>query len=70
MKNANADTSQMNLASASEVVSSALTAYAKNKMYTVSGKTNYLVSLIPRFITRKKTVKITSSMFKDKMLRN
>lgn len=69
MKNANADTSNMNLAPASEVVSSALAAYTKNRMYTVSGKMNYLVSLIPRLVSRKRTVKIVVGMFKDNVLR-
>jgi short-subunit dehydrogenase len=69
MENANADTSNMNLAPASKVVSSALTAYAKNRMYTVSGTINYLVSLIPRLVTRKRTVKIVVNMFKDNVLR-
>ena len=68
MVNANADTSHMNLAPASKVVSSALTAYAKNRMYTVSGTINYLVSLIPRLFSRKMTVKIVVSMFKDNVL--
>ncbi len=68
MKNANADTSSMNLAPASKVVSSALTAYAKNRMYTVSGNINYLVSLIPRLVSRKRTVKIVANMFKDNVL--
>ncbi len=68
MENANADTSNMNLAPASKVVSSALTAYAKNRMYTVSGKINYLVSLIPRLVSRKRTVKIVVNMFKDNVL--
>ena len=68
MENANADTSKMNLAPASQVVSAALKAYAKNRMYTVSGKVNYLVSLIPRLVTRKKTVKIVVNMFKENVL--
>jgi hypothetical protein len=58
----------MNLAPASKVVSSALTSYAKNRMYTVSGTINYLVSLIPRLVSRKKTVKIVANMFKDNVL--
>jgi short-subunit dehydrogenase len=68
MVNANADTSNMNLAPASKVVSSALTAYTKNRMYTVSGTINYLVSLIPRLVSRKRTVKIVANMFKDNVL--
>jgi short-subunit dehydrogenase len=68
MENANADTSNMNLAPASKVVSSALTAYTKNRMYTVSGTINYLVSLIPRLVSRKRTVKIVANMFKNNVL--
>ncbi|MEI8669987.1 SDR family oxidoreductase [Pseudoalteromonas sp. B131b] len=68
MENANADTSNMNLAPASKVVKSALAAYEKNRMYTVSGKINYVVSLIPRLFSRKRTVKIVVSMFKDNVL--
>ncbi|SIS78998.1 SDR family NAD(P)-dependent oxidoreductase [Neptunomonas antarctica] len=68
MENANADTTNMNLAPASKVVSSALTAYTKNRMYTVSGTINYLVSLIPRLVSRKMTVKIVANMFKDNVL--
>lgn len=68
METANADTSNMNLAPASKVVSSALTAYTKNRMYTVSGTINYLVSLIPRLVSRKRTVKIVANMFKDNVL--
>lgn len=68
MENANADTSNMKLAPASKVVSSALMAYEKNRMYTVSGKINYLASLIPRLVSRKKTVKIVANMFKDNVL--
>lgn len=68
MENANADTSSMNLAPASKVVSSALKAYTKNRMYTVSGTINYLVSLIPRLVSRKRAVKIVAKMFKDNVL--
>lgn len=68
MESANADTSNMNLAPASKVVKSALAAYEKNRMYTVSGKINYVVSLIPRLFSRKRTVKIVVSMFKDNVL--
>lgn len=68
MENANVDTSNMNLAPASKVVKSALAAYEKNRMYTVSGKINYVVSLIPRLFSRKRTVKIVVSMFKDNVL--
>jgi len=68
MENANADTSNMNLAPADKVVKSALAAYAKNRIYTVSGKINYLVSLIPRLVSRKRTVKIVVNMFKDNVL--
>lgn len=70
MENANADTTKMNLAPASKVVSAALTAYAKNKMVTVSGKMNYLLSLVPRLVTRKRTIKIVVDMFKESVLGN
>jgi len=68
MANANADTSKMDLAPASEVVRAALISYDKNKMYTVSGKMNYLMSLIPRLVSRKRTVRIVVNMFKDSVL--
>lgn len=68
MENANADTSKMNLAPASEVVRAALTDYNKNKIYTVSGKINYLMSLIPRVVSRQRTVRIVVNMFKDSVL--
>ncbi len=68
MENANADTSNMNLAPANKVVTSALKAYAEDKMYTVSGTINYLISLIPRLVSRKRTVKIVVNMFKDNVL--
>ena len=68
MENANADTSKMNLAPASEVVRAALTDYDKNKIYTVSGKINYLMSLIPRVVSRRRTVRIVVNMFKDSVL--
>lgn len=69
MEIANADTSKMTLAPASEVVSSALVAFEKNRMFTVSGTVNYLVSLIPRIVSRKRAVKIVVDMFKDDVLR-
>lgn len=68
MENANADTSKMDLAPASEVVRAALTDYDKNKIYTVSGKINYLMSLIPRVVSRQRTVRIVVNMFKDSVL--
>jgi len=68
MTNANADTSQMNLAPASEVVSGALVAYAKNRMFTISGTVNYLMAYIPRIVSRKRTVKIVANMFKNSIL--
>lgn len=68
METANADTSKMDLASPSEVVRSALIAYDENRMYTVSGKMNYLMSLIPRLVSRQRTVKIVVNMFKDSVL--
>jgi short-subunit dehydrogenase len=69
MANANADTSKMNLMSASQVVSEGLAAYSKNKMVTVSGIANYMTSLIPRLVSRKTTVKIVVNMFKEGVLK-
>ncbi|MBQ4833150.1 SDR family oxidoreductase [Pseudoalteromonas sp. MMG010] len=69
MENANADTSKMNLAPASDVVKAALKSYDKNKVYTIPGKMNYLMSLVPRFISRQRTIKIVVNMFKDNVLR-
>jgi len=68
MEKANADTTKMTLAPADQVVKSALTAYANNRMVTVSGCMNYIVSLIPRLVSRKKTVKIVVNMFKDNII--
>lgn len=68
MKNANADTTKMKFSTAESVVSSALNAFAKNKIYTVSGLGNYLQSLIPRVVSRMQTVKIVANMFKDSRL--
>lgn len=68
MEKANADTSKMKLAPASKVVSDALVAYAKNRMFTISGAANYLVALIPRIVSRKRTVKIVANMFKNSIL--
>lgn len=68
METANADISKMDLASPSEVVRAALTAYDENRMFTVSGKMNYLMSLIPRLVSRKRAVKIVVNMFKDSVL--
>ncbi|PWQ99639.1 SDR family NAD(P)-dependent oxidoreductase [Leucothrix arctica] len=69
MTNANADTSKMNLMPASEVVSGALSAFAKRRHYVISGRINYLVSLVPRIVTRLKTIKIVASMFKESVLK-
>jgi len=68
MKNANADTSGMKLESARKVVQTGLEAFARNRFYVVSGKTNYLVSLIPWFVSCKKAVKIVAKIFKDRIL--
>lgn len=68
MVNANADTSNMKFASPEKVVNSALIAFAKNRVYVVSGKVNYLTSLIPRFVSRKSAIKIVANMFKGSKL--
>jgi len=70
MKRANADTSKMKFSSSEKVVSTALTAYGKNRVYVVSGYVNYLTLLIPRFVSRKRVVKIVVNMFKQSALNN
>jgi short-subunit dehydrogenase len=68
MDNANADTSKMKLAPASKVVSGALKAFEKRRIYTVSGCANYLTSLLPRLMSRRQTVKVVVNMFRDSVL--
>jgi len=68
MKRANADTSQMKFSSPKKVVSTALSAYGKNRVYVIPGCVNYLTSLTPRFISRKKTIKIVAKMFKHSVI--
>mgnify|MGYP000052110126 CR=1 FL=1 len=70
MKRANADTSEMKFSSTEKVVNTALSAYGKNRVYVVSGCVNYLTSLIPRFVSRKRAVKIVANMFKNSVLNN
>lgn len=70
MKRANADTSEMKFSSAEKVVSTALCAYGKNRVYVVSGCVNYLTSLISRFISRKRAIIIVANMFKHSILNN
>lgn len=70
MKRANADTSGMTFLSAKKVVNTALSAYGKNRVYVVSGCVNYLTSLIPRFISRKRAMIIVAKMFKHSVLNN
>ena len=67
MVNANADTSNMKFASPEKVVNSSLIAFAENRVYIVSGKVNYLTSLIPRFVSRKSAIKVVANMFKGRM---
>jgi short-subunit dehydrogenase len=68
MEVANADTSNISLAPESKVVDSAIAAYENKKMYTISGRINYLFSLIPRLISRKKAVKIVANIFKSSVI--
>jgi len=70
MKRADADTSKMKFSSTEKVVSTALSAYGENRIYVVSGFVNYLTSLIPRFVSRKRVVKIVAKMFKNSVLNN
>ena len=68
MVNANADTSNMKFASPEKVVNSSLIAFAENRVYFVSAKVNYFTSLTPRFVSRKRAIKIVANMFKGSML--
>jgi short-subunit dehydrogenase len=69
MTEANADTSSMKLASSKDVVNSALASYSKHHIYTVSGAINYLMSLIPRLVSRKLAIKITANISKNRILK-
>lgn len=68
MENANADTSKMDLAPAREVVRAALISYDKKRIYTAPGKMNYLMSLMPRLVSRQRSVRIVVNMFRDSVL--
>ncbi len=68
MKNANADTTKMKFATSTEVVNNALKAFKKKRIYTVSGSSNYVMSLLPRLFSRKRIVKAVAGMFKDSIL--
>ncbi len=68
MVNANADASNMKFSFPEKVVNSSLIAFAENRVYFVSGKVNYLTSLTPRFVSRKRAIKIVANMFKGSML--
>jgi hypothetical protein len=60
----------MKFSSTEKVVNTALSAYGKNRVYVVSGCVNYLTSLIPRFVSRQRAVKIVANMFKNSVLNN
>ena len=47
-----------------EVVGTALKALEQNKLYAVDGIKNYFVTLLSRFLTRKKTVQISGNIMK------
>jgi len=64
---ANADTTGMSASLPEDVVNTALKAYSKRRTYVVEGTANYLQSLIARFVTRKKVVKIVVDMFKERI---
>lgn len=66
---ANADTEGLSSSSASDVVSVALKAFAKNKTYVIPGTENYIKSLVGRFFTRKATIKIVADMFRERIER-
>ncbi len=64
---ANADTTGMSASLPEDVVNTALKAYSKRRTYVIEGTANYFQSLIARFVTRKKVVKIVVDMFKNRV---
>ncbi len=65
MDNANADTSSMKLSSAHDVVKTGLDAFGKKRIFIVAGLMNYLTSLVPRLVSRQRTVSIVVNMLKN-----
>jgi len=64
---ANADTTGMSASLPEDVVNTALKAHSKRRTYVIEGTANYFQSLITRFVTRKKVVKIVVDMFKNRV---
>ena len=52
---------------AEEVVKTAVKAAGKNKLYVVDGVKNYGVTLLSRFLTRKKTAEISGKILKKSL---
>lgn len=70
MDNANADTSSMKFSSAHDVVKTGLDAFGKKRIFIVAGLVNYLTSLVPRLVSRQRTVKIVVDMLKGTVKTN
>lgn len=62
---ANVDGAGLRFASPADVAEEALKAYLKGKSYYVHGFKNYLLSLVPRFLTRTAVIGIVENMFKN-----
>lgn len=68
MQTANADSSKMSFKSASDVVKIALKGFGKRRGYVVTGCQNYLMSLVPRILSRMQIIKVVAKMFRDQSI--
>jgi uncharacterized protein len=69
MATANANTAGASFATPEDVAEAGLTAFEKGKDYLVHGRANYLISLLPRVLSRTTITNIVAGMFKDKVRR-
>jgi uncharacterized protein len=69
MATANANTVGASFATPEEVAEAGLTAFEKGKDYLLRGRANYLVSLLPRILSRATITNIVAGMFKNKVRR-
>lgn len=67
---ANAHTDGMSFATPEAVAEAGLEAFAKHKSYLVYGGTNYLYSLLPRFLSRASVIRVVAGMFKNRVSTN
>jgi hypothetical protein len=67
MATANASTAGISFATPEDVAEAGLTAFVKGKGYLVHGRANYLISLLPRVLSRAAITKIVAGMFKNRV---